>query len=140
MILDKIDRIAAYYVWFCTNMSSKDQSAAAELTPLSPAIFHILLSLGEGERHGYALKREISARTGGRLKLGPGVLYGSISRMLELGLIEESDDRPDPHLDDERRRYYRITPYGRKVAQAEASRMRELVQLAAARFGAPKHA
>jgi DNA-binding PadR family transcriptional regulator len=121
-------------------MSSKDQPAAAELTPLSPAIFHILLSLGEGERHGYALKREISARTGGRLKLGPGVLYGSVSRMLELGLIEESADRPDPHLDDERRRYYRITPYGRKVAQAEASRMRELVQLAAARFGAPKHA
>jgi DNA-binding PadR family transcriptional regulator len=121
-------------------MSSKDQSAAAELTPLSPAIFHILLSLGEGERHGYALKREISARTGGRLKLGPGVLYGSISRMLELGLIEESADRPDAHLDDERRRYYRITPYGRKVAQAEAARMRELVQLAAARFGAPKHA
>jgi DNA-binding PadR family transcriptional regulator len=121
-------------------MSLKDQSAAAELTPLSPATFHILLSLGEGERHGYALKREISARTGGRLKLGPGVLYGSISRMLELGLIEESADRPDAHLDDERRRYYRITPYGRKVAQAEAARMRELVQLAAARFGAPKHA
>jgi DNA-binding PadR family transcriptional regulator len=121
-------------------MSSKDQSGAAELTPLSPAIFHILLSLGEGERHGYALKREISARTGGKLKLGPGVLYGSISRMLELGLIEESADRPDAHLDDERRRYYRITPYGRKVAQAEAARMRELVQLAAARFGAPKHA
>ena len=119
---------------------SRDQSAAADLTPLSPAVFHILLSLGEGERHGYAIKREIAARTEGKLKLGPGVLYGSINKMLELGLIEESADRPDPHLDDERRRYYRITPYGRKVAQAEAVRMRELVQLAAARFGVPKHA
>lgn len=99
-----------------------------------------MLSLGEGERHGYALKREISRRTDGRLKLGPGVLYGSINKMLELGLIEESDDRPDPHLDDERRRYYRITNYGRKVAQAEAVRMRELAQLAAATFGLPKHA
>jgi DNA-binding PadR family transcriptional regulator len=121
-------------------MSSRDQSGAADLTPLSPAVFHILLSLGGGERHGYAIKREIAARTQGKLKLGPGVLYGSISKMLELGLglIEESADRPDPHLDDERRRYYRITPYGRKVAQAEAVRMRELVQLAAARFGVPR--
>ena len=103
-------------------------------------IFHILLSLGVGERHGYALKREISRRTGGKLSPGPGVLYGALNKMLEMGLIEESDARPDPHLDDERRRYYRITDYGRKVAQAEAARMRELVQLAAARFGVPKHA
>ena len=73
-------------------MSSKDQPAAADLTPLSPAVFHILLSLGEGERHGYAIKREIAARTQGKLKLGPGVLYGSINKMLELGLIEESAD------------------------------------------------
>jgi DNA-binding PadR family transcriptional regulator len=121
-------------------MPSKDQPVAASLTPLSPAVFHILLSLAEGERHGYALKREIALRTGGRLKLGPGVLYGSINKMLELGLIEESDERPDPHLDDERRRYYRITAFGRKVARAEAARMRDLVQLAVARFGTPKHA
>lgn len=121
-------------------MPKTGQSIVDAPTPLSPAIFHILLSLGEGERHGYALKREISLRTGGKLKLGPGVLYGSINKMLERGLIEESEARPDPHLDDERRRYYRITPYGRKVAQAEAARMRELVQLAAARFGMPKHA
>jgi DNA-binding PadR family transcriptional regulator len=121
-------------------MSVKDRFAAGALTPLSNAVFHILLSLGEGERHGYALKREISLRTRGKLKLGPGVLYGSINKMLDLGLIEESETRPDPHLDDERRRYYRITAYGRKVAQAEAARMRELVQLATARFGVPKHA
>jgi DNA-binding PadR family transcriptional regulator len=121
-------------------MSSKDRQAVRDLTQLSPAFFHILLSLGKGERHGYALKREISLRTDGKLKLGAGVLYGSINKMLELGLIEESEDRPDPHLDDERRRYYRITNYGRKVAQAEAARMRELAQLAAATFGVPKHA
>jgi DNA-binding PadR family transcriptional regulator len=121
-------------------MSSSDRQAASDLTPLSPAFFHILLSLGEGERHGYALKREISRRTEGKLKLGPGVLYGSINKMLALGLIEESDDRPDPHLDDERRRYYRITNYGRRVAQAEAARMRELAQLAMTAFGLPKHA
>jgi DNA-binding PadR family transcriptional regulator len=117
-----------------------DDRTGAGLTHLSPVVFHILLSLGEGERHGYALKREISLRTGGKLKLGPGVLYGSINKMLEQGLIEESDERPDAHLDDERRRYYRITTHGRKVAQAEAARMRELVQLAAARFGVSRHA
>ena len=120
-------------------MPSPDQFAA-RLTPLSPVVFHILLSLGEGERHGYAIKREIAGRTEGKLKLGPGVLYGSINKMLELGLIEESADRPDPHLDDERRRYYRITPFGRKVARAEVARMRDLVQLAGAKFGVPKHA
>ena len=121
-------------------MSQSEDRAASDLTPLSPAFFHILLSLGAGERHGYAIKREIAARTEGKLKLGPGVLYGSINKMLELGLIEEAEDRPDPHLDDERRRYYRITSFGRKAAQAEAARMRELIQLAAATFGAPKHA
>lgn len=121
-------------------MPPKNQAGAENLAPLSPAVFHILLSLAEGERHGYALKREIAQRTGGKLHPGPGVLYGSINRMLELGLIEESDARPDPHLDDERRRYYRITPLGRQAARAEAARMRELVELAAARFGAPKHA
>lgn len=121
-------------------MSQDKHRAASDLVPLSPAFFHILLSLGAGERHGYAIKREVAARTEGKLTLGPGVLYGSISKMLDLGLIEEAEDRPDPHLDDERRRYYRITNYGRKAAQAEAARMRELVRLAAATFGAPKHA
>jgi len=114
---------------------SPKESAPHDLTPLAPAVFHILLCLGEGERHGYAIKREVARRTDGTVNLGPAVLYGSIARMLEQGLIEESDDRPDPHLDDERRRYYRITAFGRKVAQAEAARMRSLVQLAAARFG-----
>lgn len=106
-----------------------------DFIPLAPAVFHILISLAEGERHGYALKREIAARTEGKLTLGAGALYGSINKMLDDELIEESEDRPDPHLDDERRRYYRITGLGRKVAQAEADRMRTLVNLAAARFG-----
>jgi DNA-binding PadR family transcriptional regulator len=107
---------------------------------LSPAYFHILLSLGAGDRHGYAIKREVAARTEGMLKLGPGMLYGSIAKLLELGLIEEAEDRPDPHLDDERRRYYRITRLGRKVMQEEAARLGELAKLAAATFGTPKHA
>lgn len=121
-------------------MQKHDSRLDSNLSTLPPAYFHILLSLGKGERHGYALRREILNRTDGKLRLGPGVLYGSINKMLELGFIEESSDRPDPHLDDERRRYYRITPYGRKIAQAEAARMRELAQLAAATFGKPKHA
>ncbi len=130
--LDKCSPVGEYYIGLCTSMPQRDHP------PLSPAIFHILLSLGVGERHGYAIKREIAARTGGKLKLGPGVLYGSINKMLELELIEEAEDRPDPHLDDERRRYYRITNYGRKVAQAEGARMHGLAQLAAATFGEPK--
>ena len=83
---------------------------------LSPVFFHILLSLGAWERHGYAIKREVAERTEGKLKLGPGVLYGAINALLENGLIAEAENRPEPHLDDERRRYYRITPQGRKAA------------------------
>jgi len=116
-------------------MPNKNRPTAEDLLPLPAAVLHILLSLAEGERHGYALKREIARRTDGKLTLGAGVLYGSISKMLAQGLIAESDERPDPHLDDERRRYYRVTPFGRRVAQAEAARMRDLVQLASARFG-----
>jgi DNA-binding PadR family transcriptional regulator len=115
-------------------------SGADDLIPLTTPMFHILLSLGEGERHGYALKREIAKRTNGKLKLGPGVLYGSINKMLELGLIKESDERPDPHLDDERRRYYKITSLGRQVARAEAARMQELAEMAAITFGKARHA
>src|ERR1700758_2992194 len=121
-------------------MPFNDHSSPNDLTPLSPAVFHILLSLGVGERHGYALKREITQRTDGKLKLGPGVLYGAINKMLELGLIQESNNRPDPHLDDELRRYYRITAFGTQVARAEAARMRELADMAAVTFRKPRHA
>ena len=121
-------------------MTKAQAGAVDRLLPLSLPIFHMLLELTEGERHGYALKRAILSRTNGKLNLGSGALYGSINKMLELGLIEESDERPDPHLDDERRRYYRITNRGRKVAQAEAARMRDLVERAAETFGVRKHA
>ncbi len=121
-------------------MTKRNEPSAQDLLPLSPTVFHLLLALGEGERHGYALKRELARRTGGKLNPGPGVLYGSINKMVEQGLIEESDERPDPHLDDERRRYYRITPFGRRVAQAEAVRMRGLVRLAEETLGLPETA
>jgi DNA-binding PadR family transcriptional regulator len=98
----------------------------------------MLLSLTEGERHGYALKRAILQRTNGKLNLGSGALYGSINKMLEEGLIEESDERPDSHLDDERRRYYRITPLGRRVVEAETIRLRDLVRLAESRLTLPE--
>jgi DNA-binding PadR family transcriptional regulator len=115
-------------------------SPVDRLLPLSLPIFHMLLELTEGERHGYALKRSILSRTQGKLNLGSGALYGSINRMLEEGLIEESGERPDPHLDDERRRYYRITTLGRRAIQAEAVRLRDLVRLAESRVQLPEPA
>jgi DNA-binding PadR family transcriptional regulator len=121
-------------------MAKKSIPAPKDLLPLSPIMFHLLIALGDGERHGYALKREVARRTNGAVNPGAGVLYGSINKMLELSLIEESDERPDPHLDDERRRYYRITALGRLVAQAEAVRMRELVKIADQAFGVPERA
>ncbi|MGH3148106.1 MAG: PadR family transcriptional regulator [Rubrobacter sp.] len=104
-----------------------------DLLPLTPAVLHILLALADEERHGYGIMQEVEARTGGQTRLGPGTLYGSIKRMLADGLIEESDERPDPELDDSRRRYYRLTGFGRRVAGAEAERLRDLVNTARAR-------
>jgi DNA-binding PadR family transcriptional regulator len=98
--------------------------------PLTPAVFNILLALSDGEKHGYGIMREIATHTGGRLRLGPGTFYGSIKRLLEDHLIEESEKRPDPAHDDERRRYYRLTELGQRVAAAEAQRLEELVRLA----------
>lgn len=121
-------------------MSRKTQPSPQDFLPLPLPIFQMLMVLGEGERHGYAMKREILKRSGGKTNLGPGVLYGSINKMLEQGLIEESEERPDSHLDDERRRYYRITEFGRLVAQAEGARLREMAQMAEARFGLPEAA
>ena len=104
-----------------------------DLLPLTPAVLHILLALADEERHGYGIMREVEWRTGGQTRLGPGTLYGSIKRMLADGLIEESDERPDPAMDDQRRRYYRITDFGRRVAAAEAERLSGLVETARAR-------
>jgi DNA-binding PadR family transcriptional regulator len=104
-----------------------------ELLPLTPAVFHILLVLADGGRHGYGIMKEVETQTEGRIAMGPGTLYGSIKRMLTIGLIEESIERPDPGLDDQRRRYYRLTWFGRQVARAEAERLARLVQVAQAK-------
>jgi DNA-binding PadR family transcriptional regulator len=100
------------------------------MLPLTPAVFYILLALVDGERHGYGIMQEIAARTDGKVRMGPGTLYGSIKRMQDSGLIEESGERPDPALDDERRRYYRLTDFGQRVVKAEAQRLAELVNVA----------
>ena len=104
-----------------------------EMLPLTPAVFHILLALADRERHGYSIMQEVEARTDAKIRLGPGTLYGSIKRMLAAGLIEEMEARPDPALDDERRRYYRLTNFGRRVAAAEAERLHSLVREARAK-------
>lgn len=108
----------------------KVQRDAEELLPLTPAVFHILLALADSERHGYGIMQEIAARTNGKVRMGPGTLYGSIKRMLADGLIEVSDERPDPSMDDERRRYYRLTSFGQRVVQAEAQRLEQIVRVA----------
>jgi len=109
-----------------------------ELLPLTPPVFHLLVALSEGERHGYALMRQVAADTDGALQLGPGTLYGCLQRMLEAGLITESDRRADPLLDDERRRYYRISDFGTRVVTAEAKRLAAAVTVARARRLLPK--
>ncbi len=117
-----------------------DHSPVDEFLPLPPAAFHILMALADAERHGYAVIQDVAARTDGALRLSAGTLYRSIQRMLEQGLIVESRRRPARALDDERRRYYRITPLGTAVARAEARRLTRLVELAAARGLTPEGA
>jgi len=101
-----------------------------DFLPLTPAMFHILLALADRDLHGYEIMREVAERTEGKVRLGPGTLYGSIKRMLNDDWIEELDERPDPELDDERRRYYRLSKFGRRVAVAEAERLAQLVKVA----------
>lgn len=101
--------------------------------PLTPAAFHILLALTQGERHGYAIMQEVARVTDSALRLGPGTLYRSIKHLLAGGLIVESDERPDPALDDERRRYYRLTQTGLRVTRAEARRLARVVEVARSR-------
>jgi DNA-binding PadR family transcriptional regulator len=110
-----------------------DKTAEVEaLLPLPSATFHILLALADADRHGYGIIQDVAANTDGALRLSAGTLYRSVQRMLEQGLIVETRDRPAPELDDERRRYYRITPFGTAAARAEARRLTELVRLARA--------
>ncbi|MGA2132590.1 MAG: PadR family transcriptional regulator [Bryobacteraceae bacterium] len=109
-----------------------DPIPAQAMLPLSPATFHILLAVSLKERHGYGIIQDVAGRTHGQLKLSAGTLYRSIQRMLEHGLLVETQERPAPELDDERRRYYRITAFGEAVARAEAERLSQLVEMARA--------
>jgi len=99
-------------------------------TPLTPAVLHILLALSTRERHGYGIMKQVEADSQGKVNMGPGTLYGSLGRMLEAGLIRESDKKIDPEMDDERRVYYRITGVGQKALAAELQRYREVVAVA----------
>jgi len=112
----------------------------ASLLPLPTATFYILMALAAEDRHGYAIIQDIEQRTNGALRLSAGTLYRSIQRMLEQGLLVETTDRPAPELDDERRRYYRITPFGTAAARAEARRLNDLVRMARASGFAPEKA
>jgi DNA-binding PadR family transcriptional regulator len=106
--------------------------------PLGPQVFHVLLALADGEKHGYAVLKEIRGRTGGAVALGASTLYGIVKRLLDDGLIEESDERPDPALDDERRRYFRLTTLGREVAVAESQRLESTLRVARAKRLVPQ--
>jgi DNA-binding PadR family transcriptional regulator len=117
-----------------------DDPKPESLLPLPPATFHILMALASEDRHGYAMIQDVAARTDGEIRLSAGTLYRSIQRMLEQGLIVETRERPAPEHDDERRRYYRITPFGTAVARAEAHRLTQLVKMARAQGFVPGRA
>src|ERR1700682_5346240 len=104
--------------------------AHQDLLPLTPPVFHILLALVDEERHGYGIMQDVARQTDDALQLGPGTLYGCLKRMLTAGLVEELDERPDTALDDERRRYYRMTALGKRVVRAEAQRLAGAVSAA----------
>ena len=114
------------------------KTEAESLLPLPPATFHILVALADEDRHGYAVIKDVAARTGGTLTLSPGTLYRSIDRMVQQGLIREISPRPAREMDDERRRYYRITPFGREAAMAESRRLSQMLELARAKGLAPR--
>ena len=105
----------------------------ADLLPLPVAHLHILLALATGDKHGYAIMQEVEVLTDGAVTMGPGTLYGAVKKMLKAGLVDESDERPDPELDDQRRRYYRITGLGGRVLDAEVARMEKLARTARVR-------
>lgn len=101
-----------------------------DAAPLTPAVLHILLALSAGERHGYAIMKQVAADSQNRVKMGPGTLYGSLGRMIDAGLIRESDKKVDPEMDDERRVYYKITALGQKTLAAELERYRDVIAVA----------
>ncbi|MCA1651043.1 MAG: PadR family transcriptional regulator [Acidobacteria bacterium] len=113
-------------------MTSRTRSVDHFL-PLTPPVLHTLVALADGDKHGYAILKEIARRTAGDVRLSAGTLYALVKRATADGLIVESDERPDPALDDERRRYYRLTPLGRRVAAAEIARLESIVEMARAK-------
>ena len=121
-------------------MATPAEPSVNDFLPLPSATFHILMAVAEADRHGYGIIQDVGKNTGGALKLSAGTLYRSIQRMLEQGLLVETRERPAPDEDDERRRYYRITPFGTKVARAEAERLADLVRLARASGLVPRKA
>ena len=138
--IPEFDRyIAAWYNAMCYShpMASRQPDGP---DPISPQVFHILLALASGDRHGYAIMQDVAGRTDGKLRLSPGTLYGSIKRMLEQGLVVELRESERPRHDDERRRYYRLTVLGRKAVWAESGRMANLLEQARAYGLAPKRA
>ena len=115
-------------------MKAKKDVTPGSFLPLPSATLHIMLALADGEKHGYAIMKNVEDLSGGVVRLGPGTLYGAIKRMLQDGLIEESESRPDAELDDERRRYYALTDLGLRVTTAEVSRLRDLVKVSGIRL------
>ena len=109
-------------------MAGRDE--IEEFLPLPASVMHIVVALADGEKHGYAIMRDVADVSGGTVRMGSGTLYGSIKRMLDQGLIEETEERPDPALDDQRRRYYRLTEVGQRVGAAEQQRLAALVDAA----------
>jgi DNA-binding PadR family transcriptional regulator len=104
-----------------------------QFLPLPASAMHIIVALAAGEKHGYAIMRDVEELSGGAVRMGPGTLYGSIKRMIDQGLLEETDERPDPALDDQRRRYYRLTDLGQRVGAAERVRLSRLLSAARVR-------
>jgi DNA-binding PadR family transcriptional regulator len=121
-------------------MSSRLERQPDELSPISPQVFHILIALASGDQHGYAIMQDVLGRTGGKLRLSPGTLYGSMKRLLEQGFVVELRENERPEDDDERRRYYRLTTFGRNVVRAEVERLARLLERARAYGLAPKRA
>jgi DNA-binding PadR family transcriptional regulator len=117
---------------------TRTKRSAESLLPLSPAMFQVLIALADGDKHGYAIIKEVARRTDGEVKLSAGTLYAIIRRFEEEKVIDECEQRPDPSLDDERRRYYRLTPFGREVAQAEGRRMESALRMAQAKNLIPR--
>lgn len=123
-------------------MTTRSNERVERHLPLTPAMFHVLLALADGEKHGYAIIKEVRRRTDGEVRLSAGTLYAVVKRLLADGWIVESDERPDPALDDERRRYYRLSDYGRRVAIAEARRLEQVLGMARDKLllARPEHA